>query len=74
MTTLHVAPHPAGGWVVEDERRLLAPERYADRQEAIAEASFWLDGHGLGRLVVHDERGPVAAAEYPLEHLSATGT
>ena len=74
MTTLHVAPHPAGGWLVEDETRLVAPERYANREAALAHATAWLTGHGQGRLVVHDERSPVAAAEHPLARLSLTHT
>ncbi len=74
MTTLHVAPHPAGGWLVEDEARLVAAERYANRETAVAHATAWLTGHGHGRLVVHDESSPVAAAEQPLDRFRLART
>ena len=74
MTTLHVAPHPAGGWLVEDETRLVTPERYANREAAVAHATAWLTGHGHGRLVVHDECSPVAAAEQPLDRFRLART
>ncbi len=74
MTTLHVAPHPAGGWLVEDETRLVAPEHYANQRAAVAHATAWLTGHGDGRLVIHDEHSPVAAAEHPLDRFRLTHT
>ena len=74
MMTLHVAPHPAGGWLVEDETRLVAPERYANRDAAVAHATAWLTGHGHGRLVVHDEGSPVAAVEHPLDRFKLSRT
>ena len=72
MTTIHVAPHPAGGWLVEDETRLVGPEHLTSREAAVAHATAWLTGHGHGHLVIHDEHFPVAAAEHPVERFSLT--
>ena len=63
---VRVAPHPTAGWVVEDDCRELEQTCYSDRDEAIAEARRYVNGHGGGCLIVHDWSNP--AAGQPASH------
>jgi hypothetical protein len=57
-SALHVAPHPDGGWIVEDEHRRIAPSRYADLQEAVDEAEVYATARAGWRVIVHDQTNP----------------
>jgi hypothetical protein len=66
-TALHIAPHPAGGWIVEDEHHRIAPSRYLDLREAVAEAEAYAADRDEWHVIVHDQSNPAVGDVAPSE-------
>ncbi len=61
--TLHVTPHPDGGWQIKGNNHKKALKRFETQAEAIAEAKKMADSRGIN-YTIHKKDGRIRKKRY----------